>query len=118
METNEDIIRKIILSDEFSLYYNSLNVKIQDKYAYAMQIIKTQKVVSEKFVKKIQDTEFYEVRVSKGTNEYRTILIASDHSNFMESTRIVLLNSFLKKDTKQYKKENEYPLYYLIALSS
>ena len=90
MEMNEEIIRKIILSDEFSTYYDSLNVKIQDKYAYAMHIIRTQKVVSEKFVKKIQNTAFYEVRVSVGTNEYRTMLVAIDSSNFMEAKKVVL----------------------------
>ena len=104
---NEEIIRKIILSGEFSTYYDSLNVKIQDKYAYAMHIIRTQKVVSEKFVKKIQNTAFYEVRVSVGTNEYRTMLVAIDSSNFMEAKKVVLLNSFLKKDSKQYKREIE-----------
>ena len=104
METNEDI-RKIILSDEFSIYYENLSDTLKNKYTYAMQIIKTQKVVSTKFIKKIQETEFYEVRVSIGTNEYRTLLIATDNLNFMEATKVVLLNSFLKKDSKQYRQE-------------
>ena len=105
---NEDTkIRKVVLSNEFLTYYDSLNVKIQDKYTYALQLIKTLKVVSEKFVKKIQNTEFYEVRVSVSTNEYRTMLIAVDNPNFMEATKVILLNSFLKKDSKQYKKEIE-----------
>jgi phage-related protein len=107
MEANPEIIRDVILSDEFSAYYDSLNTKIQDKYTYALQIMKTQKVVSEKFVKKIQKTEFYEVRVSIATNEYRTMLIATDNPNFMEAKRVVLLNSFLKKDSKQYNREIE-----------
>jgi len=33
------------------------------------------------------------------------MLVATDNSNFMEATKIVLLNSFLKKDENQYKKE-------------
>ena len=70
-------------------------------------MIKAIKVVSEKFVKKIQNTEFYEVRVSIGTNEYRTMLIATDNANFVEATQVILLNSFLKKDNKQYKREIE-----------
>jgi len=103
---NEDTkIRKVVLSNEFLNYYDSLNVKIQDKYTYALQLIKTLKVVSEKFVKKIQNTEFYEVRISISTNEYRTMLIAVDNPNFMEATKVILLNSFLKKDNKQYKRE-------------
>ena len=98
-------MRKVIFSNEFSTYYDRLSTKIQDKYAYAIQVIKTQKVVSEKFVKKIRNTEFYEVRVSVGTDEYRTMLIATDNINFMEATIVILLNSFIKKDNKQYKRE-------------
>ena len=100
-------IRKVVLSDEFSNYYNSLNNRIQDKYSYAMHLIKTLKVVSTKFVKKIQNTEFYEVRISIGTNEYRTLFIATDKENFVEATTIILLNSFLEKDSKQFKREIE-----------
>ncbi|MDR0333070.1 MAG: type II toxin-antitoxin system RelE/ParE family toxin [Dysgonamonadaceae bacterium] len=55
----------------------------------------------------MQETEFYEVRVSIGTNEYRTLLVAIDNINFIEATKVVLLNSFQKKDTKQYRKEIE-----------
>jgi len=107
MEEDDKVIRKVVLSDEFSNYYDKLNSKIQDKYAYSIQLIKTIKVVSEKFVKKIQNTEFYEVRVSIGTNKYRTMLVATDNVNFMEAKRVILLNSFLKKDSKQYSREIE-----------
>ena len=34
-----------------------------------------------------------------------TYLFAIDASNFIESSLVVLLNSFLKKETKQYKAE-------------
>jgi phage-related protein len=107
MKDDNTVIRKVVLSNEFSNYYDNLNTKIQDKYAYALQLIKTVKVVSKKFITKIQNTEFYEVRVSIGTNEYRTMLIATDNVNFVEATRVILLNSFLKKDNKQYKREVE-----------
>jgi hypothetical protein len=35
------------------------------------------------------------------------MLITADNPNFMEATKVVLLNSFLKKDNKQYKREIE-----------
>ena len=107
METSNDIVRKVLKTDEFHSYFSLLDRKTQEKYDYAIEIMKTQKVVSTKFVKKIQETEFYEVRVSIKTNEYRTLLVAADNPNFVEAKTIVLLNSFLKKDTKQYKKEIE-----------
>ncbi|GHT53440.1 hypothetical protein AGMMS49982_16410 [Bacteroidia bacterium] len=107
METDDKIIRVVLKSNEYELYFNSLDAKTQVKYDYAIQLMQTQKVVSQKFVKKIQNTEFYEVRVSIGTNEYRTMLVAVDSPNFMEATQVVLLNSFLKKDSKQYTREIE-----------
>jgi hypothetical protein len=64
-------------------------------------------VVNKKFVKNLEGTEFYEARVSVGNNEYRTIIFAIESLSFMESKRVLFLNSFLKKSTKQYKGEIE-----------
>jgi hypothetical protein len=58
MENENNIIREVIVSNEFETYFATLNQKLRDKYAYAMQIIKTQKVVSEKFVKKFKILNF------------------------------------------------------------
>jgi hypothetical protein len=103
---NEDI-RETFHSEEYDQYYNSLDEKIKVKYDYVESIIKTQYVVNKKFVKNLEGTEFYEARVSVGTNEYRTIVFTIDSQSFMESKRVLFLNSFLKKDTKQYKSEIE-----------
>ena len=103
---NEDI-RETIHSLEYDEYYACLDEKIKAKYDYVEMIIKTQYVVSKKFVKKLEETEFYEARVSVGNNEYRTILFTVETLSFMESKRVLLLNSFLKKSTKQYKGEIE-----------
>ena len=103
---NEDI-RETFHSEEYDQYYNSLDEKIKVKYDYVESIIKTQYVVNKKFVKNLEGTEFYEARVSVGTNEYRTIVFAIDSQSFIESKRVLFLNSFRKKDTKQYKSEIE-----------
>lgn len=99
------VIREILYTEEYKAYYNSLAARVQTKYDYVEQIIRTQYIVSEKFIKHLGDTNFYEARVSVGTNEYRTILFAIETRSFMESKRVLFLNSFLKKDNKQYKKE-------------
>ena len=79
--------------------------QIRKKYDYVLQIIKSQYVVSSKIVKSLDNTDFYELRISVSSNEYRTILLAVNHDNFIQSKNVLLLNSFLKKDTKQYKAE-------------
>ena len=98
-----EVIREIFYSEEYEAYYASLDERIQEKYDYVEQIIRTQYVVNKKFVKNIEKSEFYEARVSVGTNEYRTIVFAIDSKSFIESKRVLFLNSFLKKNSKQYK---------------
>ena len=97
----------IIYSDEFEEYYASMNEQLKKKYDYALQIVRSQYVVSSKIVKSLENSDFYELRISISSNEYRTILLAVDHDNFIQNKNVLLLNSFLKKDTKQYKAEIE-----------
>jgi len=103
---NQDV-RETFHSEEYDEYYASLDEKTKEKYDYVESIIKTQQVVNLKFVKKLEGTEFYEARVSVGTNEYRTVIFAIDSLSFVQCKRVLFLNSFLKKDTKQYKGEIE-----------
>ena len=99
------LMRNIVLTNEFFDYYNSLPEKVKKKYDYVMQIIRSQYVVSEKFVKHLENTGFYEARISVGSNEYRTIIFAVDTQSFMESKVVLFLNSFLKKSSNQYESE-------------
>ena len=105
MEEKE--IRNIIFSHEFEKYYDSIDEKVREKYDYALHIVRTQYLVSKKFVCALENEDFYELRVSISSNEYRTILLAVDHDSFIQSTKVLLLNSFLKKGTKQYKAETK-----------
>ena len=73
---------------------------------YVSNILIQNKVVSTKFVKKLENTEYYEMRISVG-NEYRVILFTIDHPNLVEATQVLLLNGFLKKSTRDYKKQLE-----------
>lgn len=92
---------------EYKEYLDALPMRVRVKYDYVEQIIATIKVVSTKFVKNIEGTDFYEARVSIGSNEYRTVMFAIDAISFIESSRVIFLNSFLKKSKKQYKQEVE-----------
>lgn len=95
-----DATRKVLFSDEFEEYYSTLNEIVRNKYDYALQIITTQYVVSQKFVKQIKSTKFYELRITISSDEHRTLFVAVDHDNFIECKTILLLNSFLKKRNK------------------
>ena len=107
MKNEVEIIRELIHTDEYDEYFNSLDERVKDKFSDCMEILETVYVLSTKFVKRIVDAEegIYEMRVSVGFNEYRTILFSADHENIIQAKYIVLLNGFLKKDKKDYKKQ-------------
>lgn len=98
-------VRLILRTPEFESFYASLPPKVQLKIQYVMNVIACVYNVPTKFIKHLENTDLYEMRVSIGTNEYRTIIFAIDHDNFIEATKVVLLNGFLKKDTKDYRRQ-------------
>ena len=110
MESNEgqsSEIRVVYKTPQFEAFYNSLPSKVQTKFKYVIDVVTTIYDISTKFVKHLQDTDLYEMRVSVGNNEYRTIFFAIDKPNVIEATRIILLNGFLKKSSKDYRKQIE-----------
>lgn len=94
--------RKLTLSKEFEDFRNELNDRGKEKLRYALLVLTTAMPISEKFVKKLTGTDFYELRISVD-NEIRVILFAFDDDNINKATRIILLNGFVKKSTKDYK---------------
>jgi phage-related protein len=108
METDSQqahYVRTIIRTHEFDTFFAVLPQKVKIKFDYVINIIATVYNVSTKFVKHLENSDLYEMRISVGTNEYRTVLFAIDNDNFIEAKNILLLNGFLKKDKKDYKKQ-------------
>ena len=58
----------MIRSAGFDKFYNSLPANVQNKVKYAMNVIAEIKVVNTKLVKKLIDTDFYELRISVGSD--------------------------------------------------
>lgn len=102
---NIGIIRTVFYTDEFKDFYYSLDEKVRKKIDYVIVLIKDMKLIHTDFVKRLVNTELYEMRVNVGTNEYRSIIFAIDHENIIEATQVVILNGFLKKATKDYSKQ-------------
>lgn len=90
---------------EFAQFYNSLSDKVKTKFDYVLGIVKTERIISTKFVKHLENTDLYEMRVSIGGNEYRTIMFTMDNENVMLATEITLLNAFMKKSNKDYQRQ-------------
>ena len=105
MKKNNEYIRDVFWTKEFTRFYNELPLQVQNKFDYVISIVKTEYVVSAKFIKHLENTELYEMHVSIGNNEYRTIVFTMDNPNVILATKIILLNAFMKKSTKDYKKQ-------------
>ena len=98
-------LRSVYLTEEFVRFYDSLPPEVQKKYDYTLDIVQRIYVLPTKFVKHLAGTRLHEIRVAVGSNAYRTVLFAANAENIMQATEIYLLNSFLKKSEKDYRKQ-------------
>ena len=89
MDDNTFHIRKIYWTPEFAKSYDSLANRVKLKFDYVFEIVKTERIVSTKFVKHLANTDLYEMRVSVGGNEYRTIMFTMDNRNVVLATKIM-----------------------------
>ena len=96
--------RVIYKSKAFEEFYSFLNERTRKKLQYILQIIQNDDIVSTKFVKKLINTDFYELIISTD-NEYRVINFTMDSDSFINSTKVLLLNGFVKKSKSDYAKQ-------------
>jgi len=96
-------MREILITPECLTFIDDQDKRVSIKFFQLIEVIEEVKVVHANFIKKLTNTDFYELRVKAG-NEIRVIIFAIDHSNFSECTKAVCLNGFHKKSTKDYKK--------------
>ena len=96
-------MRQIIVSQECENFINKSSNRVQTKFDYLLAIIAEHEIVSKNFVDKLTGSVFYELKI-KADNQIRVIIFTIDNSNFQLAERVVLLNGFVKKSTKDYKK--------------
>ena len=96
-------MREILITPECLEFIENQNNRISTKFYQIIEVIGEVKIVHTNFVKKLINTDFYELRIKAG-NEIRVIMFTIDHSNFAECTKVVCLNGFHKKSTKDYTK--------------
>jgi putative addiction module killer protein len=86
--------RKIIAYENYyEVFFNSLDIKTQDKLLYGLMLLGTQDRLPAKFVKYIQDGVF-ELRIEFNGNIYRLFFC------FDGGYIVILLNGFQKKTQK------------------
>ncbi|MFV0345040.1 MAG: type II toxin-antitoxin system RelE/ParE family toxin [Bacteroidales bacterium] len=96
-------MREIHITDSCLDFIDSQGQRVSDKFFQLIEIIGEVKIVHTSFVKKLKNTKFHELRIKAG-NEYRVLIFAIDHLNFIECTKSVCLNGLIKKSNKDYIK--------------
>ena len=96
-------MREIDITEECLEFIDNQDQRFSLKFFQLIEVIGEIKVINANFLKKLQSTQFYELRIKAG-NEYRIVIFAIDHLNFAECTKAVCLCGFKKKSTNDYKK--------------
>lgn len=96
--------RNLRYSEEFNEFKKGLTPRALNKVYHCLEVLRQAMPLTQKFVKKILNSDFYELRVSVD-NEIRIILFAYDNDNISNATQILILNGFVKKSNKDYDKQ-------------
>ena len=97
------MLRVVIVSNECESFIALCSKRVLKKFKYVLEIITEHQIVHKAVVEKLVNSNFYELKI-KADNQIRVILFTLDNEDFNQSTKIVLLNGFLKKDNKDYVK--------------
>lgn len=96
-------MREIDITEECLEFIDNQDKRVSLKFFQLLEVIGEVKIVNSNFLKKLQSTQFYELRIKAG-NEYRVVIFAINHLNFSECDKAVCLYAFQKKSTKDYNK--------------
>ena len=89
-----------VYNNHFWTFYNKLDIKVQDKIDWTVTMIQTTKLVPEKYLKHLTNTDgLWEIRVSANSGIYRIFCF------FDKGNLVILLSGFQKKTQKTPKTE-------------
>ena len=99
---NGNQIREVIFyGDFFWEFYYKQSLKVRKKITWTIGLLKHLEIIPQQYLKHIEETDLYEIRVSLGNNIFRIFC-------FFDRDRIVIvLNGFQKKTHKTPKTEIE-----------
>lgn len=96
-------MRKIYKTQEFNYFFETADERTREKILYISEIIATQTIINTKIAKRLVNTDLYEVRI-KTDNEYRILTFTMDNEDINQCRKLIFINAFKKKDTKDYNK--------------
>ena len=97
-------MREIYISEECEHYIlEESSERVRNKFKYLLEVLQEHKIVHTSFVEKLTNTKYYELKI-KAENQIRVIIFTIDNENFNAANQIILLNGFLKRTNRDYKK--------------
>jgi len=91
-----------VYGTEFWSFYYSQSPEVQDKIDWIIGLIRTLRMIPEKFFKHLEGTDgLFEIRIKLSSDIFRILCF------FDEGNLIILLNGFQKKTDKTPKNEIE-----------
>jgi len=89
-----------VYGKDFWDFYNAQPLPVQGKIDWVIGLVRTLKVIPEKFFKHLKDTDgLFEMRIKVGSNIYRVFCF------FDMGSLVILLNGFQKKTDKTPRNE-------------
>ena len=91
-----------VYGNEFWDFYYAQRSEVQDKIDWVIGLVRSLRMVPEKFFKHLEGTEgLFEIRIKVGSDIFRIFCF------FDEGNLVILLNGFQKKSDKTPKNEIE-----------
>jgi len=91
-----------VYGNEFWDFYNAQRSEVQDKIDWVIGLVRSLRMIPEKFFKHIEGTEgLFEIRIKVGSDIFRIFCF------FDEGNLVILLNGIQKKTDKTPKNEIE-----------
>jgi len=88
-------IREVIYYGEYFWdFYKQLSFKVKKKINWTIGLLQFPEIIPEKYLKHIEGTDLYEIRVSFGNNIFRIFCF------FDKDRLVIILNGFQKKTQK------------------
>ena len=100
---SENYIRQtIVYGNHFWDFYNAQTKEVQEKIDWVIGLVRTLKIIPEKFFKHLEGTDgLFEMRIKVGSNIFRVFCC------FDKGYLVILLNGFQKKSDKTPQQEIE-----------
>ncbi len=96
--------RIIYKTENYQKFCNTLENHVLRKIDYLETILRTEKIISSKVAKKLANTDLYELRILLN-NQYRVLFFTVDNKDLNQANELLFISGFIKKSTKDYKKE-------------